>query len=129
MKIGDVVKIFAPTTGYNKYHFCVCVPEDGDAGCFLFLNSNPNFRDCLAVDCARIAFLPASQTGVTAISFSIMMRYNKEKLQLFKAEVLGEMPKDVLAEMMSFMPSVTSLPSNDKATVIKSLRALLENND
>ena len=85
MKSGDIVKIFAPIAGYDKYHFCVAIPENGNAGSFLFLNSDPNFKDCLSVDCAKIPFLPVSETGKTAISFSIMMRYNDDKLRIYKS--------------------------------------------
>ena len=124
MKVGDIVRIFAPTAGKKKYHFCVCIPENEIAGCFLFLNSDPNFRDCLSFDCERIPFLPVSQTGKTAISFSIMLRHSDEKLKLFGAEVLGEMPKDLIAEMIGFLDTVTSMPSKEKAIVRASLNIL-----
>ena len=124
MKIGDIVKIFAPVAGYEKYHFCVCIPENGNAGCFLFLNSDPTYKDCLAVDCNRIPCLPVSKTGKTAISFSLLMRYNEEKLRLYSAQVIGDMPKDVLAEMIEFTNTVTSLPSNDRATLLGTLNKL-----
>ena len=125
MKAGDVVKIYAPVAGYNKYHFCVCIPENETAGKFLYLNSDPEYRDTLSIDCSRIPFLPPSRTGKTAVSFTSVARYNTERLELFQAEVLGEMPDDIIHEMFTFAQSVRSLTRSDKQLVIEVLEALL----
>jgi hypothetical protein len=121
MKPGDVVRIYAPVAGYKKFHFCVCLPTDGAAGKFLYLNSDPEYKDCLVIDCKRIPFLPQSETGVTAISFSVFARYTDEKLQIYGAEVLGRMPDDVLQEMAAFTDTVRSMPKSDLAGMKKGL--------
>ncbi|WP_298822835.1 hypothetical protein [uncultured Roseibium sp.] len=128
MKVGDIVKMYAPVAGYKKYHFCVCLPEDEVAGRFLFLNSDPSYRDCLSIDCARIPDIPASDTGVTAISFSLLPRYNQAKLNVYQAEVVGTMPADVVAEMLEFLDGVRSLPKGDKECVREALEFLNEQN-
>lgn len=125
MNPGDVVRIYAPVAGYKKFHFCVCIPGDGAAGRFLYLNSDPNNKDCLVIDCNRIPFLPASETGVTAISFSIAARYTAEKLDLYEAEVLGVMPRDVVEEMVGFIDTVRSMPKPDRAIIKEVLLTLL----
>lgn len=125
MNPGDVVRVYAPVAGYKKFHFCVCIPADGAAGRFLYLNSDPNNKDCLVIDCNRIPFLPASDTGVTAISFSIAARYTAEKLDLYEAEVLGVMPRDVVEEMVQFIDTVRSMPKPDRTIVKNVLLTLL----
>lgn len=125
MKAGDLVRIYAPIAGYNKYHFCICIPDDNNSGKFLFLNSDPNYKDCLPVACSRVPQIPPSDTGVTAISFSLLARYNSEKLDLYKAEVLGEMPLDVIADMRDFLATVRSLPKPDKLFIKAVLDSLL----
>lgn len=79
MKTGDIVMIYAPVAGKPKYHVCVLIPEGERAGRFLFLNSDPAYRDCLEINCARIPFLPPSRTGKTAISFSLLVRLHAGK--------------------------------------------------
>ncbi|TAX95686.1 hypothetical protein [Rhizobium leguminosarum] len=125
MKPGDVVRIYAPVAGYKKYHFCICLPGDNAAGRFLYLNSDPNHKDCLNIECKRIPFLPASETGYTAISFSIAARYTAEKLELYDAEVLGTMPQDVVEEMAIFIDTVRSMPKPDRVVVKEVLAALV----
>lgn len=125
MKAGDVVSIFAPIAGYKKYHFCVCIPDAGSAGRFLYLNSDPSHKDCLNIDCSRIAFLPPSETGQTSISFSLLARYTAEKLELYEADVLGSMPRDVVVEMLAFVGTVRSLPKPEKEFVAHVLDTLL----
>jgi hypothetical protein len=125
MNPGDVVRIYAPVAGYKKYHFCVCLPADGAAGRFLYLNSDPNNKDCLIIDCPRIPFLPESETGVTAISFSMAARYTAEKLDLYEAEVLGKLPPDVIKEMVVFIDSVRSMPRPERVLVKEVLTSLL----
>lgn len=124
MKVGDIVKIFAPVAGYKKYHFCICLPSDAHSSRFLYLNSDPSFKDCLSISCDRIPMIPASETGVTAISFSVLARYSAAKLELYGAEVIGEMPSDVIDEMIEFVATVRSLPRADKAAVTEALRSL-----
>lgn len=124
MRVGDIVRIYAPVAGYDKYHFCICIPDGASAGKFLFLNSDPGYRDCLAIDCARIPLLPPSDTGVTAISFSLLVRYNAEKLALYRPTVLGAMPMDVVLQMLEFLKTVRSLPNPDKAVVVTALESL-----
>ncbi len=125
MKAGDIVRILAPIAGYKKYHFCICLPQNGISGKFLFLNSDPSYKDCLNIDCSKISFLPPSETGFTSISFSIFARYTDEKLNLYEAEVLGEMPREILAEMLEFLKTVKSLPRPDKELVRDTLNDLL----
>ncbi|MGF0536782.1 hypothetical protein ACQQ2Q_02225 [Agrobacterium sp. ES01] len=62
---------------------------------------------------------------MTAISFSLLVRYTDAKLDLYKAEVLGKMPLDVVEEMIAFLISVKSLPAPDKEAVRISLESLL----
>ena len=74
--IGDIVQIFSPQAGHNKYHLCIFVCTDDAASQFVYLNSSPDFEQTYVVDCARVPCLPASGTGKTAFSFALLPRYN-----------------------------------------------------
>ncbi|NEI75524.1 hypothetical protein [Rhizobium ruizarguesonis] len=126
MNPGDVVRIFAPVAGKKKYHFCICLPAEGVAGKFLYLNSDPNHKDCLSIDCRRIPFIPESETGFTAISFSLTPRYTAEKLELYEATVLGTMPQGVIEEMIEFIDGVRSMPRPERAEVKAILSGLIQ---
>lgn len=122
--VGDIVKIFAPTVGYKKYHLCIMVAVEDGAHRFLFLNSDGNYKDCHSVECSRVPCLPPSDTGVTAFSFSMVPRYTDKQLRAYEAERLGELDPALAAELLETARSVRSLAQRDLATVIEALEKI-----
>jgi hypothetical protein len=125
MKPGDIVEIFAPIAGYRKYHLCLILNTSGTAHEFLFLNSDPGFRDCFVVDDREVPCLPPSPTGKTAFSFSMVPRYTAAQLSRYRATVLGHIDRDVAERLRAFAPTVRSLPAPQLAAVISALDQIL----
>ena len=125
MRPGDIVRIYAPQADRKKYHFCVQIADSEQSALFLFMNSDPNYADCLVVDCSRVPDIDPSQTGSTAISFSMLVRYNQRQLRIYEASVVGQVPSDVLEEMLETAQSVKSLPAKEKSIVLDCLTKLL----
>jgi hypothetical protein len=126
MEIGCVVEIYAAVAGYRKYHLCLKLADEDGAACFLFINSDPNFSGTYAVDCERLPYLPASKTGKSCFSFSMVPRHNEQQLQIFKSKVLGEIDLELAIELRSFAESVRTLARPDHVLVKKSLDAIVE---
>lgn len=122
--IGDILSIFSPLTGYDKYHLCLYVGSDGEAHKFLFLNSDPNYADTFAVACKEIPCLPPSDTGVSVLSFSMIPRYTDKQLRLYKAKVLGRLDSGVAARALEVAQTVKALTRAEKDLVISALRVM-----
>lgn len=116
--VGDIIQIFSPIAGYNKYHLCISVGTDGAASKFLFLNSDPSFQGTYAIKCDKVPCIPASDTGFTAFSFNLLVRYNNHQLGIFKAQKLGELDKGLAADLLAFVldknnPMALTRPERD----------------
>lgn len=122
--IGDIVRIFAPVAGKAKYHLCILVGTDGDAHKFIFLNSDPGYDGCYDVDCARVPCLPASRTGRTVFSFTMVVRYTDHQLKLYRAAKLGSLDAAVAAELLGFARTVSALSGTDRRAVLAALRQI-----
>ncbi|WP_419900252.1 hypothetical protein [Roseomonas sp. USHLN139] len=123
--LGDIVRIFAPTAGYKKYHLCIKIADDAGVARFMYLNSDPNFGDTLALPCGRVPCLPVSETGFTAFSFSMLPGYSQRQLELYKAEKLGEVALDVAQELRTFANGVEALSRAEKRMVAAALEAII----
>lgn len=99
MNPGSIVRIFVGATGYDKYHLCLCLPSSDSAAKFLYINSDPKFKDLYVVDDQRIPCLPASPTGKSCFSFTMIPRYSQQQLSIFRATTLGHID---LALLKSF---------------------------
>lgn len=55
-----------------------------------------------------------------------MSAYTPEKLALYDAKLIGAMAPNVLADMLDFLETVTSLPEPDKDVIRNTLKLLLE---
>ncbi len=124
--IGDIVRIFAPGAGYEKYHLCIKLVDDDGAARFMFLNSNPNYNDTYAVTCDRVPCLPPSDTGYTAFSFNMLPIYNERQLGLYRATKLGELSSDVATELRTFLNKVEALTRKEMRMVEAALDAIIQ---
>lgn len=119
--IGDIVRVFAPQAGHDKYHLCILVGVGGAASQFVYLNSSPDFEQTYVVDCDRVPCLPKSDTGKTAFSFALLPRYNDRQLALYKAEKLGELDAPLAKELHAFAQTVTTLNAAERKIVLSAL--------
>jgi hypothetical protein len=124
LTVGDILSIFCPMTGYDKYHVCVYVGMDGDAHKFLFLNSDPNYSDTLAVPCEEIPCLPVSETGVSVFSFSMLPRYTDHQLVLYKAKTLGRLNKVVAQKAKGAAEKSKAFTRQERMLVIAALDSI-----
>jgi hypothetical protein len=122
--IGDIVQIFAPQAGRNKYHLCIKAGDKDNATQFLYLNSDPNFDQTYVVDCPRVPCLPPSETGKTAFTFALLPRYNAHQLTLYKAKKLGELDPALALELHKFAGMVTTLTAADRKVVLAALATI-----
>jgi hypothetical protein len=58
----DIVEIFTPQTGYDKYYVCVVDASSAETGKFLFMNSENNWASDFVLKCADVPCLPRSKT-------------------------------------------------------------------
>ena len=119
------MQIFSPLARYKKYHLCITLDCSSGANRFLFLNSDDAYADTYSVSCDRVPCIPASDTGVTAFSFSMIPRYSDAQLSLYQAKKLGEIEKDVAAELLKFVHTVKSLAKKDKELVRAAIAAMM----
>jgi hypothetical protein len=122
--LGDIVRLFAPTAGHDKYHLCVAISNDEGVSEYIFLNSDPSFAHTFVVDCDKLPFLPVSDTGKTAFSFAMVPRYSERQLRLYRAEKIGELPQDLAADLYAFAQIVPTIAGAQRRLVIRALRAI-----
>lgn len=119
---GDILRIDAPIADHKKFHICLGDNEYVVTIC-LFLNSEDRFEGNISFVCARLPMLPPSRTGLSVVSLSLLPRYTEKQLQLYRAEKIGELPKDVAAEIVEACRLVKTLSRPEKAFVIDRLSA------
>lgn len=120
-KIGDVVRIYAPSAGYNKYHLCVKESDGTTVEEFLFLNSDPGFDGVYVVDNVRVPCLPPSETGKIVFSFAMIPRFTEKQLTLFNAVKLGTLDPALAAELHAFAQTVRTMTRPEKQMVLAAL--------
>jgi hypothetical protein len=128
-QVGDIVELFAPSVGYNKYHLCIKASADGSADQFLYLNSEIKHAGVIAVECARVPCLPPSETGNTCFSFNMIPRYSDKQLGLYKAKKLGEIDSQLATDILAFSmydTNVKALTGPERKVVREALKAMAE---
>jgi len=118
--LGDILHIDAPIVDHKKYHICLGDNEHRVLLC-LFINSDGRFAGTVTFDDTRFPMLPRSKTGQSAVSLSLLPRYNAKQLVLFKARKLGVLPKDVATEIAVACSTVKTLTREEKRFVIDRL--------
>ena len=126
LAIGDIVRIFAPVAGYDKYHLCLKVSDDAGAATFIYLNSEGGFADLFGVDCARVPCLPASATGKTHFSFGMLPRFNDNQLRLYKATKMGEIDPALASDLLAFAQTLKTLSKPEKVLVVNALASMAD---
>jgi hypothetical protein len=68
-----------------------------------------------------VPFLPVSKTGKTVFSFSMIPKYNRRQLGLYKSKKLGQLDKRLAADLLKHARQLTVLTKEEKALVIAAL--------
>lgn len=126
MQPGCIVRIFSAVAGYDKYHLCLTLPLDQSAGKFLFINSDPQYRDLYVVEDVELPCLPKSPSGKSCFSFSMVPRYSVEQLAVYSATVLGVIEVDMAKNIRAHAGSVTSLSKRDLDLVKDALDEIVD---
>lgn len=117
--IGDIVRVFAPSVGYNKYHLYLGSNADG-VHLFLFLNSENGYSGDCVFPCNNFP-MPPSRTGETIVSFGMLPRYTTTQLQIFNATHIGHINSADVAALAAHLPSVRTLARSEKAFVASAI--------
>lgn len=125
---GDVVSIYAPTTGYPKYHLCICTVIENGVAQFLYLNSGSSGRTyesdyVLATE--QVPCVPTSATGMTIVSCNALPKYTARHLQLYNAKRLGAFPKELIPGLLDFVRTCGALTRGEQRLIEASLSPLL----
>src|ERR1700690_2026028 len=124
-QVGEIVRIFAPIAGKNKYHLCIAIGSDDVPSQFIFLNSNPNYAGSFSVPCARVPCIDPSETGVTAFSFSMLPRYSNAQLKTYRAAKVGDLDPNLAEEILKFVQSdLKTLTRTELSIVVVGLTAI-----
>jgi hypothetical protein len=119
----DIVEIFAPSAGYDKYHICVEDATADVAGRFLYMNSDSDYESDFPLKCSEIPCLPKSRTGLSVVSCNGLARYNTKQLKLYKAATLGNYPLKHRKPLLEFIENCRALPSGEKKIILAALKA------
>lgn len=120
--VGDILLIDAPIVAHKKYHLCLGT-NGGLATLCLYLNSENKFEANIEFEGARFPMIPVSKTGLTVVSLTALPRYTDKQLALFKAKKVGELGKDVAAEIAAHCAKVKTLTRDEKTFVVSVLEA------
>lgn len=127
MEPGDIVRIYAPTVGYHKYHLCLSADGTDQLAQFLFMSSEPGFSASLDVPCNRVPCIPPSKTGYTCISLNRVPRHSAHQLNLFQAQVMGAIDQPLATDLHTFAlgsGNMAALPQGSAAFVRQVLESL-----
>lgn len=124
--VGDILHINSPIAGKKKYHICLGQNEFVITLC-LFLNSKHGYQSDIVFDCSLFPMIPASSTGLSVVSLSMMPRYSEAQLNLYQAERIGVIREDVAGEILVACKASSALTKLEKAFAIRALESLLSN--
>lgn len=115
---GDVVEFYSDVAGKPKYHLCLSL----DA-CYFFMNS-PKARAYpgdMIIPCAEVPFLPATPSGDSIVSCSMLLRFTEDELIFYGARKRGRVSNAILLQLLQFVENSTVLSDEDKAIVLMGL--------
>lgn len=122
---GDVIEMFAPQAGYEKYFLCVCGSNANGVLRFFYINSGDGYEGDFSYNDTELPYLPASPTGKSVISTSYLLIYSEKELKLYRARRLGTLSTDIVSVLVSELPKVRKLPPQDRKLAVSGLAAAI----
>lgn len=122
--VGDIVRIFAPNAGHNKFHLCIEVGSDDTASKFIYLNSKQNYAGSYSVPCERVPCIDPSDTGNTVFSFTMIPRFSAAQLKSYNAKRVGALDPGLAKDLLLFVKTVKALTTSEIKLVTSALTAV-----
>jgi len=123
--LGDIIAVDAPAAGKRKYHIYLGDNEFSIALC-LFLNSKHSYVSDAVFECSRFPMIPASSTGLSVVSMSMVPRYNEHQLKIYHASKLGVLPLDVAVELLPLCSASRSLTKPERSFIVARLTKFID---
>lgn len=120
---GDIVSCYAASVGYSKYHLCICSPEQGSAGLFLFINSEGGYEADFVLQNSDVPCIPKNDTGLTVISCSMLVRLSEKQLNTYKAKKIGNLDMKFISPLKDFIEKSKALTKKERQKCADSLSA------
>ena len=116
--VGDVIAFWSDDAGKRKYHLCISFD-----GHFIFLNSpkHKSYPGDMFVPCKEIDCIPATDSGFSVISCTMLMKKNDAELVKCGAKRLGSVKPKLLAELAKFVSTSPVLTEEDKEIFLNAI--------
>ena len=128
VSVGDIVQIYCPSAGKDKYFICISEIDGEIAAQFLFISSGKSGityqSDCVFPD-TDFPCLPNSPTGKSIVSLSAFRKCNAEQLKVYKAKVLGRVSKAVAATLKAAAEVSRVLTKPEKRITLAALDVII----
>jgi hypothetical protein len=119
--VGDIVRIYDPTTGYPKYHLCIFEVDEHGVCQFLYINSGQGYEGDFVVADTDIDCLPRSPTGDSVFSCNYLVRYNERQMKLYKAQKLSVLSSVLAVKLHNHIAKLKTLPRPQIALILQAL--------
>jgi hypothetical protein len=108
---GDVIAFWSDEAGKRKYHLCISLD-----GHYVFLNSPKvtAYPGDYLVPCSDIPGVPATPSGMSVISCTLVMKKSDDDLKACQAKRLGVVKKTLLSDLAKFVMASQVLTEDEK---------------
>lgn len=115
---GDVIWFRSSEANKPKYHLCVSL-----GGHYLFLNSpkTRSYPGDFIVPCTEIPVVPATPSGNSIISCSLVLHETDADLRRLRAQKRGSISHDLLKRLITFVEQTPVLSDEDRDKVLDGL--------
>lgn len=109
--VGDVIRFYSDEAEKQKYHLCISFENH-----FLFLNSPKKqvYPGDFVVPCTDIPCLPATESGNSIISCTLIMRKSEAELSTLKAQKIGSVSMELITRLGRFVRASPVLSDDEK---------------
>jgi hypothetical protein len=121
-KPADVVQFHSIVADKQKFHLCLNLN-----GKFLLINSpkSRTFRGDFVVSCSEIDCLPATESGKSVISCSLLVSMTDAELRHLKAKKIGAVSFGLLRRLTAFVEASPVLSAEDKDAIIAQMEDVI----
>ncbi len=119
---GDVVHVFSPYAGKNKYHLCI-----GNDHFFIFLSSpkTRSFAGDFEIDGSKITGVPPTPEGKSIASCNTVMQIAGSDLRRLGAQVVGKVTLGVMRDLLAFVQHLPTIAPETRDCIVEELMDFL----
>jgi hypothetical protein len=109
--VGDVIGFYSRAAGKHKFHLCISLN-----GHYLFVNTQDHraFHASCVFPCSDFPFLSPTESGLSAVSCSIIMKMTDADLRRCGAVKKGSVSPVVLKKIIEFVRTTDAIPDEDR---------------